>query len=240
MKLFNRSDSSDSQKRQITLAQALSHTTGLTSDDNDSNSPGEEGHVQATSKDWITATLELPMAHPPGAHYAYSSMGLNLAMGAVGSITHRWAPEVFDEYLARPLGIDHYHLNLMPNGEAYGGGGMHMRPRDFLKFGQLFLDQGRWQGKPLLSAAWIKASTALQAEAPDGSSDGWGWHRHTLQVGDRSVLVLEANGNGGQFLFVVPAYDLTMVMTAGNYNQYGVWRRFREEWLPQVLLASAP
>jgi len=45
-------------------------------------------------------------------------------------------------------------MNLMPNGEAYAGGGVHMLPRDFLEIGQLDLDQGRWNGTRVVSTAW--------------------------------------------------------------------------------------
>jgi hypothetical protein len=42
---------------------------------------------------------------------------------------------LFDEYFARLLQISTYQMNLMPNGEAYAGGGLYMRPRDQLKLG---------------------------------------------------------------------------------------------------------
>jgi CubicO group peptidase (beta-lactamase class C family) len=126
----------------------------------------------------------------------------------------------------------------MPDGNAYSGGGIHMRPRDFLKFGRLYLDGGRWDGRALVPPGWVTSSTAHQATTPDGGSDGFGWHRHTLRIGDKPVEVIEANGNGGQFLFVVPSLDLTVVFTAGNYNQYRVWRALREEWLPHYILQA--
>jgi CubicO group peptidase (beta-lactamase class C family) len=181
--------------------------------------------------------LGLPLAHEPGSHYAYSSGGINLAMGAVRKMTGRWVPEFFDEVFARPMGISSYHMNLMPDGEAYGGGGMYMAPRDLLKFGQLILQKGTWEGHRLVSASWLAASTSRQVAAPGGSADGFGWHLHRLPTPGGGIDIIEANGNGGQFLIVVPSQQIVLVVTAGNYNQYGIWRSFREEWLPRYLLA---
>jgi CubicO group peptidase (beta-lactamase class C family) len=145
-------------------------------------------------------------------------------------------PEFFDDVFARPMGIDHYHVNLTPTGEAYGGGGMYLRPRDLLKFGQLVLQHGSWKGRQLVPADWLKTSLRRRAKAPDGSWDGLGWHLHTVRWKARTLDLVEANGNGGQFLMILPKEALVVVITAGNYNQYGVWRTFRETWLPEYLM----
>ncbi len=228
----------DTRKGGITLAHALTHTTGLAADDNDGGSPGGEDRLQRTRGDWYRFMLDLPLAHAPGTHYAYSSGGINLALGAAAHLTGQWMPAFFDETFARPMGIHHYHMNLMPDGEAYGGGGIHLRPRDLLKFGQLILQEGAWEGRQLVSRAWIKASTSHQVDTPEGGSDGYGWHRHRLSAGGRTVELIEANGNGGQFLIIVPSQRLVVVFTAGNYNQYGIWRTFRERLLPAYALAT--
>ena len=195
---------------------------------------------QTAQPDWYRYALALPMAHDPGSTYAYCSGGTNLAGGMVAAATRTWLPELFDRAVARPLGIARWHVNLMPTGEAYSGGGMYLRPRDLLKVGQAYLDGGVWRGRRVVSRAWVARSTARQADAPDGSSDGYGWHRHQLAWGGRTWDEYEANGNGGQLLIVVPALDVVVVFTAGNYNRYGVWRTFRDELVPRYVLATTP
>jgi CubicO group peptidase (beta-lactamase class C family) len=231
----------DDRKARITVGHLLTHSTGLACDDNDDTSPGNEDAMQSQSAepDWYRYVLGLSMAHDPGSTYAYCSGGINLVGGVIRHTTRMWLPDFFDRYIARPLQITHYGMNLMPSGDAYAGGGVHMRSRDLLKFGQLYLNGGLWNGTRVVSANWVARSTAHQINAPNGTSDGYGWHRYTLTVGGKAYQEYEANGNGGQFLIVVPALDLTVVFTAGNYNQYRIWRTLRDELVPQYILRGA-
>lgn len=226
--------------RTITIQHLLTHSSGLACDDDDDASPGNEEVMQnqRNQKDWIRYFLDLPSAHEPGTRYAYCSGGINLAAGIVAKTTATWLPDFFERYVARPLQIERYHMNLMPNGEAYGGGGIYMRPRDFLKFGQAYLNGGVWNGKRVASTDWVKSSTAHQIRTSEGGSDGFAWHRYTLKGGGREHQEYEASGNGGQMLIVVPSLDLTVVITAGNYNQYGIWRTFRDELVARYILAA--
>ncbi|MEP7345895.1 MAG: serine hydrolase domain-containing protein, partial [Gemmatimonadaceae bacterium] len=134
----------DQRRSLITVGHLMTHSTGLSCDDNSDESPGNEDTMQSQSKepDWYRYILNLPMAHDPGSLYAYCSGGINLTGGVISHTTKTWLPDFFDRYIARPLQIDHYGMNLMPTGEAYGGGGVRMRSRDLLKFGQLYLNGG--------------------------------------------------------------------------------------------------
>ena len=236
----SRVDSSDLALPPITVGHLLTHTSGLACNDDDDKSPGNEDVMQSQHAEinWYRYVLALPRVRAPGLTYSYCSGGINLVGQVIGQATHQWLPAFFDQFIAQPMHISNYAVNLMPTGEAYSGGGMHMLSRDFLKFGQLYLNGGTWNGTRLVSAAWAAQSTARQVDRPDGSSDGFGWHRHLLQVGGRALETYEASGNGGQILIVIPALDVTIAVTAGNYGQYGVWQRIREVLVPQVLLAA--
>jgi CubicO group peptidase (beta-lactamase class C family) len=238
--------SPDPRKGRITLAHLLTHTAGLACDDNDDASPGNEGTMQSQTgqPDWWKYTLDLPMAHDPGARYAYCSANSNLVGAALTVATDTWLPELFDRTVARPLQFGTYHWNLMPTGEGYLGGGAYLRPRDLLKIGQAFLDGGVWNGRRIVDSAWVTASTAPRVEitpATTGLSaedfpnfygvgrDAYAWHLGSLTSGGRSYAEYEASGNGGQLLIVVPELELTVVFTGGNYMQGGIWGRWRQE-----------
>lgn len=230
----------DPRRERITVGHLLTHTSGLACDDNDPASPGNEDTMQGqqAQPDWTRYTLDLPVAREPGAAYAYCSGGINLAGAAVAAATDTWLPDLFDEHVARPLGITRYAVNLTPTGEGYGGGGTYLRPRDLLKLGQAYLDGGVWRGRRIVSRRWVEASTAHHVDVPGGSSDGYAWHRHTLRWDGRAYEAYEASGNGGQMLIVVPALDLVVVFTGGNYNRAAIWRRFRDEMVPAHVIAA--
>lgn len=230
----------DPRKSRITLAHLLTHSTGLACDDNGADLPGNENVMQSqqAQPDWYKYTLDLPLLHDPGQVYAYCSGTMNLVGGALHSVTRLWLPEAFRRYVAVPLGISRFYMNLMPGGDGYAGGGMFLLPRDLLKLGQVHLDGGVWNGHRVMSLRWVAQSTAWHIAAPDSSSDGYGWHRHTLRHAAHVYQEYEANGNGGQFLIVVPAFDLVVVFTAGNYNSYGIWRRFRDQLVADQIIAA--
>lgn len=224
----------------MTLGHLLSHSGGLACDDDDDASPGNEDTMQSQQRqnDWYAFFLALPRVTAPGTRYSYCSAGINMAGSIIGSATGQWLPRLFDAAVARPLAFGDYGINLMPSGEAYSGGGVRMRPRDLLKVGQLYLNGGRWRGQQLVPASWVRVSTAHVIDRADGSDDGYGWHRHVITAGGRQFQTYEASGNGGQFLVVVPALQLTMVVTAGNYGQYDVWQKIRTELVPVVMAAA--
>jgi CubicO group peptidase (beta-lactamase class C family) len=245
----------DPRKAAITLGQLMSHTSGLACDDNDEASPGGEEALQnqTAQPDWWKQTLDLPVAHLPDSRYAYCSPGMNLVGGALTTASGEWLPELFDRTIARPLGFGPWFWNLQPNGEGYQGGGAYLRPRDLLKIGQLYADGGVWKGRRLIDADWIKASTAPHADVtPDSTGlseadfasvytrgqDGYAWHLSTLTVGDRRYREYAATGNGGQLLIVVPDLDLVVVFTAGNYGQGGIWGHFRDQIVPNDIIAG--
>jgi CubicO group peptidase (beta-lactamase class C family) len=231
----------DPRKADITLAHVMTHTTGLACDDSldEPTLPGNEDimQTQRAQRDWWRYTLNLQMNHAPGRRYAYCSGTINLTGAMLTAVTKTSVPELFDRLVARPLGWKSWYWNLMPTGEGYLGGGTFVRTRDFLKVGQAFLDGGKWKGRAIVSAAWVKESTGPQApitpettgRSPENFSsfyleghDGFGWHRHQLKVGERVYRTWFGNGNGGQLLVVVPDLELAVAFTAGNYRQ-GLW-----------------
>jgi CubicO group peptidase (beta-lactamase class C family) len=231
-------ESADPRKARITLAHVLTHTTGLACDDNDDNSPGNEDVLQnqTAQPDWWRYTLDLSMVYEPGTHYAYCSGGMNLAAYALTRASRTWLPALFDRTVARPLGFGRWYWNLMPTLEGYQGGGMRILPRDLLKVGVAYLSGGVWRGKRIVSREWVERSTVNQV-APGVGKDGYAWHLSTLKVGEREYREYEGNGNGGQLLILVPELDLAVVFTAGNYLDYGVWGRYRDVLVPEMIQA---
>jgi CubicO group peptidase (beta-lactamase class C family) len=238
----------DQRKAKMKVRDLLQMTTGYYCDDSDDAAPGAEDNVQNQNKqpDWYKYTLDLPMASEPGGDLAvYCSIDSNLAMGTVRQVTGEWLPDFFNHHFAKPLGITSYFMNLMPTGEAYGGGGLQLRPRDELKLGQLYLSGGVWNGQRILSEQWVRESLSLRAhfqQRMDIDVDhgyGYGWHTRPVRVGGRVVRHYFAAGNGGQLVIVIPDLDMVVVMNGGDYAEARKFFRFEIELLPQYILAAA-
>ena len=175
-------------------------------------------------------------------------------MGAtLTTATGTWLPELFERTIARPLQFGLYYWNLMPTDEGYLGGGAYVRPRDLLKLGQAYLDGGVWHGRRLVDTSWVTRSTSPQMEISEATTgldssqfpefytegvDGYAWHLSRLRSGERIYPDYAASGNGGQLLIVVPELELTVVFTAGNYGQGGIWGRFRDEIVPKEIIPA--
>lgn len=222
-------------------------SAGNACDDNDDDSPGNEDRMQSdpAHKDWYKYTLDLPIRTNPGGHDAiYCSGDLNLVGGVVAASTGTWLPDFFDQYLARPLQFGRYYLNLMPDGQAYMGGGAYIRPRDELKLGQLFLNSGSWNGHQIVATSWVRQSiashTAFDPRYSLGQRHeyGFGWHINFLKSGDKTYRVYAAGGNGGQFIIVVPDLDLVIGINGGSYGQFDRWYRWELELVPQYIIGA--
>jgi CubicO group peptidase (beta-lactamase class C family) len=229
----------DARKQQLQLRHFMTMTTGLDCDDNNWESAGSEPRMQRQDRqpDYVHYTLDLRMLHDPGKHYAYCSAATNLVGGVVERATGTWLPDFFYRYIAQPLQFGTYHFQLTPTLSGYLGGGSYYTPRDLLKLGQLWLNGGSWNGRQIVPRAWteitVRADSLLNAPG-----EGYHWHLNVLKAGGREWREYEGNGNGGQFVIVLPELDMVIGFTAGNYMNYGTWRKFRDELVPQFIIAA--
>jgi CubicO group peptidase (beta-lactamase class C family) len=233
----------DPRKQVITLADLMTMSSGYACDDNDDDSPGNEDNMQSQTKqpDWYKYTLDLPMAFDPGTRAVYCTADINLLGGVISRVTGRWLPDYFYDRFAAPMRFGPYAMWLTPPplNTAYMGGGDYFLPRDFLKFGQLFLDGGRWDGQPIIDPAWLQASAEPHSGLERPGDYGYGWHLYAFDVDGRSIKAVEAGGNGGQLLFIFPQLDMVAEITAANYGQYPVWQKFITDLIPNYIVRAA-
>lgn len=236
----------DARKKKIRVGNVMSMTSGLACNDYDDASVGNEDRMQNQSEqpDWYKFALDLPMARDPGGRQAqYCSAGMNLIGGVIRNGTGEWIPDFFYEYLAAPLQFGTYHLNLMPTGNVYMGGGFRLRPRDELKLGQVYLSRGLWNGQRIVSAKWVDESIQIHSSfgviIDDAVDDyGYGWHIFHAAVGGHVYQGYSAGGNGGQFVIVVPELDLVVGFNGGSYGDFPNWIRWSTNLVPQYLIPA--
>ena len=139
----------------------------------------------------------------------------------LGSIVSTRTGTGLDEYAASrlfgPIGVNDVVWRRSPDGSATGGGGLRMRPRDATKFGELYLDGGAWQGTPVVPEAWVEASK--QTVTHIGKA-GYAllWWKRTFAVRNTYEETIYANGNGGNFIFVLPPERLVVTFAGSNYD----------------------
>jgi CubicO group peptidase (beta-lactamase class C family) len=207
------------QKRDMTLEHLLTMSPGWFCDDTDEEAPGNEENIynQEEEPDWYRYTLAVPMAALPGERSVYCSASANLALGMVGRATGEMPVYAFDRWVAAPLRIRRYAWPLDPAGNAYGGGGVNLLPRDFLKLGQLMLDGGTWEGRRVLAAGFAAQATTPQYRLRN-LLYGYLWWIEDYPYKSRTVRSFSARGNGGQTVTVVPELALVFATMAGNYS----------------------
>ncbi|HET9623941.1 MAG TPA: serine hydrolase [Kofleriaceae bacterium] len=226
-------------KRAITLEHLLMMRAGFFCDDRDPGAPGNEDVMwdQTADPDLYHYALQVPLASAPDRQSIYCSMSPNLALGMVARATGGSILDTFDRLIARPLQITRYAWNLDPAGNPYGGGGVRMAPRDFMKLGQLMLDGGAWHGRVILDRGFVaRASSPLHDL--NGIQYGYLWWSIAYPYKDRTVRAFFAAGNGGQAVMVVPALDLVIAIFAGNYADRAPMIHVQQELAPTWILPA--
>ena len=107
-----------------------------------------------------------------------------------------------------------------------------MRSRDMLKWGMLVMNGGTWNGEQLIPAEFVKRATDRIYTNPRGTSYGYFWWRHDMEVGERKFDCISGRGAGGQFILMFPELDLIAVITAHNKGMGGMLKTFPERVLP--------
>jgi CubicO group peptidase (beta-lactamase class C family) len=227
----------DPRKRAMTLEHLISMTAGYNC--SGESAPGDEDVMQSQTAepDWYRYTLNVPMLTPPGDTIVYCSIEPNLAGGMLRKISGEPLPEMFYRLVAKPLRMSNYYLPLSPTGEAYGGGGHAFLPRDYMKLPQLMINGGRWNGRQILSREWARKSGSALRNLSKIQQYGWLWNSVEYPYKGRKVRAFFAGGNGGQIFMGIPALDLVIAFTGGNYNDPAAVIPQRE-FVPKFILPA--
>jgi CubicO group peptidase (beta-lactamase class C family) len=228
----------DPQKRTMTLEHLLMMRSGYFCDDSNPNAPGNEDTMQDQSEepDYYRYTLRLPLDREPGAKGVYCSIDPNLALGVLNRTTGESLLALHDRLLGEPLQFSTYGWPINRAGQPYGGGGVWLLPRDFMKLGQLMLDGGVWHGKRILDADFAKRAGAPLHDLR-GIQYGYLWWNIEYPYKDRKLRAYFAGGNGGQLVMVVPDLDLVIATYGGNYADR-VSLVLQQEYVPQYILPA--
>ncbi len=225
-------------KEAITLKHLLAMKAGWKWDEwsthySDANNPRSS---QMTADDTIEYVFKLPLTNTPGEHFAYSGGVVDVTAELIKNATKKEsAADYFVQSRLKDLCIKNASWLTMGDGRMAAGGGMLLRPRDLLKFGQLVLNKGEWQGKQLLSSEWIEESTR-GPNYPYAATYGYYWWNDVLLANRKRHTAVFASGWGDQSIYTFEDLDLVIVTTGFNFEKGTQSQNIvRQHILPTVL-----
>jgi len=216
------------RKDSVTLKSLLTMSSAFDGSDNEESSPGNEENMYPTAN-WVKFVLDLPMdtTKKIGEKWDYFTAGVVV----LGDILDKRVPGGLEKYAAAelmgPLGIRKYRWQYTPQGVANTAGGLQLRALDLARFGQLYKDMGKWEGKTVLPESWVRASFTRQLKLPGGPGMMWGedetygylfWNK-TYRVEGKDYETFYCSGNGGNKIFVFTGQPLVVVVTSRAYNK---------------------
>src|ERR1700722_11722649 len=237
----------DQRKAAITVEDFLTMSSPLECDDWNDASGGNEERMYLV-EDWAQFILDLPIrgrmrvgeraeAPPYGRYFSYCTGGVFTLSEVLAKATEVRTDRYAQEKLFQPLGITNVEWVYSPLNVPQTGGGLRLTSRDLLKFAQLYLNGGEWQGKRLVSEAWGHLSTQPHARIDEATEYGYLWWLKSFKSGEKSYPAFFMSGNGGNKVVAIPALDLAVVITSTNYNTHGMHEQ-TEKILTDYVLAA--
>ena len=174
-------------------------------------------------EDWITAFIKNEPVHKPGTVFLYNNMATFMLSAIVQQVTGQTLfdylmPRIFD-----PLSIRGVDWDKNPQGINLGMIGLRLRTEDLAKFGQLLLQNGKWNNKQLIPAEWIREATSFKIECIDSSrkipremNDWSQGYCYQMWRGRNNTVRLD--GMAGQFVILIPDKDAVVILTANARN----------------------
>jgi CubicO group peptidase (beta-lactamase class C family) len=186
--------------------------------------------------DMTKDVLAQKFAYKPGEHFNYSSGETNLLMGILKkALGQKPLRQFLEEELFNPLQVENYTWETDGAGTFVGSSYLYMSARDLAKLGELYLNGGLWNGKPLLPLDWVSFSTTLTPsfekttlpEQEDRESYGAHWwlnkdlplkkKERAFPAGPQSLFM--GLGHHGQILMVLPEENIVLVRTAQDKEE---------------------
>ncbi len=191
------------RQKDLTVEHLLTMSSGV--------SFNETGAV--SGNEWVKNFLESSVHFAPGTSFEYNSMNSYMLSAIVTEITGETMMEYLRPRLWEPLGITRVFWETCPKGITKGGWGLFIRPEDAAKIGLLYLQNGKWGNKQLISEDWVCESTSFKIQVPEEM--GFGGYGYQIWMGERPGSYV-FNGMLGQNVLIYPDIQMVIVTNAGN------------------------
>lgn len=201
----------DDEVRGMTVKNLLTMSTGMEYEGwtNDDSGPNANN---------ILSFLSSHVKDAPGKTFRYSSIATYMQSAIITRLTGETLADYLKPRLFEPLGINPYWEFDDKTGVHMGGFGLNITTEDIAKFGQLYLQKGVWEGRRLISEAWVEEATGKQIENQNESRDwGMGYGYQFWRCVPEGVF--RGDGMFGQFCVVVPSENIVIAITSNVVMQ---------------------
>ena len=193
----------------------------------------ENNTLIATSDNWVKEFLATPIKYQPGTKFLYNSPATFMLSAIVQKVTGQKIIDYLQPRLWEPLGISGIDWEVSPMGINTGGWGLRLKTEDMAKFGQLFLQKGKWNGKQILPESWVNEASSMKImqdpTATQARKDSSDWLQgYCYQMWRCRNNGYRADGANGQYIIVLPEKDAVIAITSETTNMQGeinlVWK----------------
>jgi len=189
--------------------------------------------------DWVKQFLSLPIKNAPGTAFLYNSGATYMCSAIVQKVTGQRLIEYLGPRLFGPLGIETMSWEVCPREINTGGWGLKVPTEALAKFGQLYLQNGMWNGRQILSPGWVEEATSFKIQQPSldlekarRESD---WHQgYCYQFWRSRHNAYRGDGAFGQYTVVMPEQDAVVVITNESSNMQGQMNLIWDHLLPAM------
>ena len=172
------------------------------------------------SGSYLKYALSRPMASQPSAEFKYNSGAPMIVAGIIEKTANMPLDRFAEKYLFNPLNINEYRWIKDSTGLCHAGGGLFLKPEDMVKIGALVLNKGKWEEENIVPEEWLRRSFEPYFETTfSDHSFGYFWWIKEMRISDnKTTRVISAQGAGGQYMFIIPEYNLIVAFTENNFG----------------------
>ncbi len=229
-------DASENLKK-MTLRDVLTMTCGHEKEparpNNLSAFYDREGPNQDGNPTWLQQFMNQPVPYEPGTHYCYNTVGTYVATAALERSVQNNALNYLSARLFEPLKIQNPVWEKSPEGITKGGTGLFLTTEDIAKFGQFYLQKGKWNGEQLLNEAWVEEATSKLVPTSGDATSNWA-QGYGFQFWRCLYNAYRGDGMYGQFCVVAPDYDAVIVLTCDSANTQAILNNALDLILPKM------
>ncbi len=170
----------------------------------------------------------------PNSTWVYNSASPNLLLRCMENLVGGSIRKFADDNFYKKLGITDYNWQSQPGGLPEGAARMFIRPRDMLKIGATYLNNGVWNGEQVIPAAWVTECSNIKKITSSGNYSYFFWLRSL-----NGTKYISADGDGGNYINIFPTKKMVVVITQGNYLEHPLYFNQANDLMENYIIPAA-